>query len=34
MLAGGATEGQILKDYPDLQEADIRACLQYLKPGK
>lgn len=29
MLAGGATEQQILADFPDLELADIRACLQY-----
>jgi len=29
MLAGGASETQILEDFPDLEVADIRACLQY-----
>ncbi len=29
MLAGGASEVQILQDFPDLQAEDIRACLQY-----
>ena len=29
MLAAGATEAQILEDFPDLQAEDIRACLQY-----
>lgn len=29
MLAGGATEAQILADFPDLEANDIRACLQY-----
>jgi uncharacterized protein (DUF433 family) len=29
MLAGGASETQILKDFPDLEAEDIRACLQY-----
>ena len=29
MLAEGASEGQILEDFPDLQAEDIRACLQY-----
>ena len=29
MLAGGATEQQILHDYPYLEAADIRACLEY-----
>lgn len=29
MLAAGATEEEILRDYPYLEEADIRACLEY-----
>jgi uncharacterized protein (DUF433 family) len=29
MLAAGATHGEILDSYPDLEEADIRACLAY-----
>lgn len=29
MLAAGATEGEILRDFPDLESEDIRACLQY-----
>ena len=29
MLAGGTTEAQILKDFPDLEEGDIRASLEY-----
>lgn len=29
MLAGGASEAKILEDFPDLEAADIRACLQY-----
>ena len=29
MLAAGASEAQILEDFPDLQGEDIRACLQY-----
>lgn len=29
MLAGGASEEQILQDFPDLEAEDIRACLQY-----
>lgn len=29
MLAGGATESEILQDYPYLEEADIRASLEY-----
>ena len=29
MLAGGASEAEILGDYPDLEAEDIRACLAY-----
>ncbi len=29
MLAAGASEDQILADYPDLEREDIRACLEY-----
>src|ERR1051326_5893893 len=29
MLAGGATESEILQDYPYLEADDIRACLEY-----
>ncbi|MDR3402888.1 MAG: DUF433 domain-containing protein [Chthoniobacter sp.] len=29
MLAGGASEAEILEDYPDLEIEDIRACLAY-----
>lgn len=29
MLAGGATEQEILQDYPYLEPEDIRACLEY-----
>jgi uncharacterized protein (DUF433 family) len=29
MLAGGATPAEILTDYPFLEPADIRACLEY-----
>jgi uncharacterized protein (DUF433 family) len=29
MPASGANEGRILADFPDLEVADIRACLQY-----
>ena len=29
MLAGGATESEILTDYPYLEAEDIRACLEY-----
>lgn len=29
MLAAGESEQTILKDYPDLEPQDIRACLEY-----
>jgi len=29
MLAGGATEAEILYDFPYLEPEDIRACLEY-----
>ncbi len=29
LLAEGATPDEILNDYPDLEAADIRACLAY-----
>jgi uncharacterized protein (DUF433 family) len=29
MLAGGATETEILADFPDLEAEDIRAALAY-----
>lgn len=29
MLANGATQEEILRDYPDLEAEDIRACLAY-----
>ena len=29
LLASGATEEEILHDYPHLKPADIRACLEY-----
>jgi len=29
MLAGGATEQEVLADFPDLQAEDIRACIAY-----
>lgn len=29
MLAGGASQEEILEDYPFLEVADIRACLEY-----
>ena len=29
LLAAGVPETEILKDYPDLEIADIRACLEY-----
>ena len=28
-LAGGMTSDEILSDFPDLTDADIRACLAY-----
>jgi uncharacterized protein (DUF433 family) len=28
-LAGGASEADILEDFPELEVADIRACLAY-----
>jgi uncharacterized protein (DUF433 family) len=29
LLAGGASEAEILEDYPYLSADDIRACLEY-----
>jgi uncharacterized protein (DUF433 family) len=29
MLAGGATETEILEDFPYLEAQDIRACLEF-----
>jgi uncharacterized protein (DUF433 family) len=29
MLADGADEAEILNDFPELETADIRACLAY-----
>ena len=29
LLANGASHADILRDYPDLEEEDIQACLQY-----
>ncbi len=29
MLAAGATEQEILRDYPYLEPDDLRACLEY-----
>ncbi len=29
MLAAGMSEADILADFPDLEAADIRACLAY-----
>ncbi len=29
MLAGGATQEEILAGFPDLQAADIQACIAY-----
>ena len=29
LLASGATEDEIIQDYPHLSKDDIRACLEY-----
>ncbi len=29
LLAGGMTTNQILHEYPQLEEADLRACIAY-----
>lgn len=29
LLAAGATEAEILSDYPYLESDDVRACLEY-----
>lgn len=29
MLAGGATQEEILSDFPDLEAEDMRACIAY-----
>ena len=29
LLASGASEDEVLADYPDLEREDIRACLEY-----
>ena len=29
LLAEGVTEDEILRDFPDLEPADLRACLAY-----
>lgn len=29
MLAEGMSEAEILEDFPELEEADIRACLSF-----
>jgi uncharacterized protein (DUF433 family) len=29
LLASGSTTSEILDDYPDLEEADVRACIAY-----
>ena len=28
-LAGGTTEGQLLKDFPELNHTDVQACLAF-----
>ena len=30
LLSAGMTSEEILSDYPDMEEADIRACLAYV----
>jgi uncharacterized protein (DUF433 family) len=30
MLSGGATQEEILRDFPDLEAEDIRACIAYV----
>jgi uncharacterized protein (DUF433 family) len=34
MLAGGASEAEIVADFPYLTVADIRACLAYAAESK
>jgi uncharacterized protein (DUF433 family) len=29
LLASGATEKEVLADYPDLEAADLKACMAY-----
>ena len=29
LLSGGATQEEILRDFPDLEAEDIRACIAY-----
>lgn len=29
LLADGSTEAEVLEDFPELEAADIRACLAY-----
>lgn len=31
LLAQGATEDELLDDYPDLERDDVRACLAYAR---
>jgi uncharacterized protein (DUF433 family) len=33
MLAGGASESEILQDFPDLEAEDLRAALEYAAVG-
>jgi uncharacterized protein (DUF433 family) len=33
-LAAGMTQAEILADFPDLTEADIRACLAFAADGE
>jgi len=34
LIAGGLSEREILAEYPDLQEQDLRECLQFAKPTR
>ena len=29
LLAGGMSVGDVLREYPQLEEADVRACIAY-----
>jgi uncharacterized protein (DUF433 family) len=30
-LAGGSTPSELLEEFPDLEEADLRACIAYAR---
>jgi uncharacterized protein (DUF433 family) len=32
-LASGMTEGEVLEDFPELTQEDIRACLAFASAG-